>query len=61
MGPLVHEGDRQDCSHQPQSSNGKLAELQGFKEELCGANGAHKGLTWSGRSHIFSEKDLKDE
>lgn len=60
-GPPVRGGNGQDSSHQPRRSNGKLTELQDFEKEVCDVNGANRGVTWSGSSGIFSEKDVKDE
>lgn len=56
----VRWGSRQGSSDHPHRSNGKLSEIQGFEEEMCGANGANRGLTWSAWSGIFFEKDQKD-
>lgn len=45
MGPAV-----QDSSYHHTDQRENHAEFWGFAEQVCGANGAHRSLTWSGRS-----------
>lgn len=59
--PPVCGGNRQDWCHQSHRSHGKPAGVQGFVEEVGGIHGAHRGLAWSGRPGLFSERDLQDE